>query len=140
MDDMVFYPKGQLFFEEAIHDGKQFVTRYGKQPLDVLNMQGEQYVLVSRNEAIEMIREAARKPVEEITAEIFNDQLEVVPPIDWYGKGDDQSFKLGEMHAEDVTDIYAYYRGRYFRFRDRVSMKHSEIIQRIEQEVFAKQK
>ncbi|MEH3610456.1 hypothetical protein POW08_22560 [Enterobacter kobei] len=82
MDDMVFYPKGQLFFEEAIHDGNQFVTRYGKQPLDVLNMQAEQYVLVSRNEAVEMIREAARKPVEEITAEIFNDQLEVMPPIE----------------------------------------------------------
>ncbi|AZS59273.1 hypothetical protein C5E18_24465 (plasmid) [Pectobacterium parmentieri] len=140
MNDMVFYPKGLLFFEDAIHDGKQFVTRYGKQPLDVLNMQGEQYVLVSRNEAIEMIREAVRKPVEEITAEIFNDQLELMPPIDWYGKGDDQSFKLAEMYAEDVTDIYVYYGGRYFHFRDRVSMKHSEIVQRIKQEVYAKQK
>ncbi|EOE7356090.1 TPA: hypothetical protein ACKFMW_004242 [Enterobacter hormaechei] len=139
MDDMVFYPKGQLFYEEAIFDGTQFVTRYGKQPLSVLNMQTEQYVLVSRKEAAEMIREAARKPVEEITAEIFNDQLEVMPPTDWYGKGDDQTFKLGDMHAEDVTNIYAYYRGRYFRFRDRVSMKHNEIIQRIEEEVFKKE-
>lgn len=137
MNEMVFYSMGQFVYEEILLNGTQFVTRYGRQSLSALNIHYEQYSLISLREAIEKIRDAARKPVEVITEELFDDQLEIIPPVDCCATHDSQTFKLAELFKQDITEIYAYYRGCFFRFRNRRDMTHREIIARIESDYFA---
>lgn len=80
--------------------------------------------------------QAACSAVEEITLSEFMDAMAVMYPYDWQGDAESESFKLAEMYCGNVTEIYAKYGERYFRFRDVVTLTHVEILARIEKEVF----
>ena len=86
----------------------------------------------------ELIAAPHRTAVREITEARFTDQLEVMPPRDWFspGNGQGQSFKSAELWKGDVTSIFANVRGRFFEFRDRKHLNHADIVARITEEVF----
>ena len=71
----------------------------------------------------------------EITLTAFMDAIAVMYPKDWQGDAQCESFKLAEMVCGDVTDIYAKVGDRYFTFRDKATMTHTAIINRITQEM-----
>lgn len=73
--------------------------------------------------------------VVEITLTAFMDAIAVMYPKDWQGDAQCESFKLAEMVCGDVTDIYAKVGDRYFTFRDKATMTHTAIINRITQEM-----
>ena len=80
-----------------------------------------------------MMGEEYRQPVSEITAERFNDMLEVLPPLGWVfsESGREQSFKLMEMYCGNVTDIFAKSGDRYFQLRDHVTLPHGDIMKQV---------
>ncbi len=57
--------------------------------------------------------------------------LEVLPPLDWQGTPESQTFKLSEMYSGNITDIFAQYRTRFFTMRNEVTLTHEEIIGKI---------
>jgi len=77
--------------------------------------------------------------VSEITLGAFMDAIALMYPNDWQGDAQCESFKLAEMVCGDVTDIYAKVGERYFTFRDKASMTHAAIVNRITKEVLSKE-
>ncbi|OVZ88299.1 hypothetical protein CBW54_09625 [Yersinia kristensenii] len=89
--------------------------------------------LLTVEEARTRFSQANCLPVSEITAERFNDMLEVLPPLDWHFNeaGGAQSFKMVEMYCGNITDIFAQYGERYFTLRDCVTLPHGDILRKI---------
>jgi hypothetical protein len=101
--------------------------------LEQLNADGDRWELVTFDEAYQRYCDSYILPVSEITEERFNDMLEVLPPLNWHFNeaGGAQSFKLAEMYCGNITQIFAQYGNRYFEFRDRETLTHQEIIERV---------
>ncbi|MTC21277.1 MULTISPECIES: hypothetical protein [unclassified Providencia] len=75
--------------------------------------------------------QAAKTAPKEITLAQFMDALSVMPPLDWQGNNNTESFKLQEMVLGNVTDILVKVSGRYFPFRDVATLSHAQIISRV---------
>lgn len=73
--------------------------------------------------------------VSEITLSEFMNAIALMYPNDWQGDAHCESFKLAEMVCGDVTDIFAKVGERYFTFRDKATMLHTAIINRITREM-----
>lgn len=71
-----------------------------------------------------------KTPVREISAETFDDALNVLPPEDWVHARGGQSFKISERIAGSVTAIYVNLQGRYFQFDDHIRTPHEECLKR----------
>lgn len=101
--------------------------------LEQLNAGGDNVELIPSDEAYQRYSDGFICPVTEISAERYNDMLEVLPPLDWNfnESGGPQSFKLAEMYCGNVTAIFAQYGDRCFELRDRVTLTHQAIIERV---------
>ncbi|WP_183046758.1 hypothetical protein [Salmonella enterica] len=101
--------------------------------LEQLNASGDVFELMPFEDAYQRYCDSCCQPVAEITAERFNDMLEVLPPLDWNfnESGGAQSFKLMEMYCGNITSIFAQYGDRFFELRDRVTLAHRDIIARV---------
>lgn len=77
--------------------------------------------------------------VSEITLTAFMDAISLMYPNDWQGNAQSETFKLAEMVCGDVTDIYAKVGERYFTFRDKATMTHAAIVNRINKEVLSRE-
>lgn len=82
-------------------------------------------------EAQDLYEARFKSPIEEITAERFDDGLNVLPPCAWTRARGAESFKISERIAGSVTAIYAAMGGRYFRFQDSIRMPHTDICERV---------
>ncbi len=71
-------------------------------------------------------------PPERITKKQFWYALEVLPPMHWHNDGLCESFMMSELTYGRITAIYARIADRYYTMQDRVSLTHSEIIQKCE--------
>lgn len=69
----------------------------------------------------------------EIDLHKYMDVLGTLPPLDWQGDRDSESFKFAEMMCGNMTDIYAKVEGRYFQFCDECTLSHAEIVERIKE-------
>lgn len=78
---------------------------------------------------------SAKTEPEAITLAAFMDAIGIMCPLDWQGDTHSESFKLAEMYCGNVTYIYAKVDECYFKFRDVVTLSHTEIIKRLEKEV-----
>ncbi|EDW9825518.1 hypothetical protein GTR05_004746 [Salmonella enterica] len=99
--------------------------------LEQLNKHGDFWELITVEEACARFSEANYQPVTEITEERFTDMLEVLPPLDWQGTPDSQSFKMMEMYSGNITDIFAQVGPRYFQMRNHVTLTHEQIIEKV---------
>lgn len=99
--------------------------------LEELNAHGDHWELVTVEEAQARFAQANYQPVSEINEARFMDMLEVLPPLDWRGTADSQSFKLSEMYSGNITDIFAQYGTRYFQMRNHATLTHGEIMEKV---------
>ena len=67
----------------------------------------------------------------EITEARYHEMLGVLPPHDWRGSGDAESFKLIERTAGSITGIYVRIGDRHFHLSDSIFMKHDAIVARV---------
>lgn len=72
-----------------------------------------------------------KTPVQEITAEAFDDALNVLPPEDWRRGRGAESFKCMERIAGAVTSIYVAVANRYFTFNDHIRTPHDQCCERV---------
>lgn len=94
---------------------------------------GDGLVVIGLGEAFQRQEDAAKTEPLEITAEEFDDKLNIMQPRGWVpGVGDGHSsFKIGEPYIGSVHSIYAKLNGRYFTFRDNVRMPHDDILAKV---------
>lgn len=93
----------------------------------------DELVVISMQEAFKRQENAARTEPEEISGEHFEEMLNILPPRGWVPgvDGGASSFKISEPYIGNVHSIYAALNGRYFTFRDDVSMAHAEICAKV---------
>ncbi|WP_426575602.1 hypothetical protein ACP179_01775 (plasmid) [Xenorhabdus stockiae] len=128
---MVFYVPGELWpVAVAILVNEKYVTS-GGQSLDQVKQRYPGCELMSYENAYRAINDAAKRPVERVSAAKYIDQLEVLPPLDRQGDYGSESFKIREMYTGNITDIYVKIGTEHFTLRDHVSLSHSEIRQRV---------
>lgn len=66
-----------------------------------------------------------------ITEDDFDYALNVLPPMNWVRSGSVQSFKMSEFTSGRITAIYAQFGDEYWKFSDRYTLSHSEIMERV---------
>lgn len=137
VSELAFYIPEKLYIQDeiVINDGR-YVGRYSNKTLEEQREEYPLMVIISYDEVVELINNAAKTAVSEITAERFNDMLECMWPLGWHNGVGSESFKFAEMYTGKITSIFAYFtdeatqKRRYFTFRDLVTIGHSEIISR----------
>jgi len=118
-------------------NGAAWDLEIGGFSLESMKQKYHDLVLIT-SEALEQIRyEFNRKPVNEITEEIYTDMLEVLPPMNWHrsGNGGGTSFHMEEIFMGGVVDIYVEWEGRFFELRDDLDLSHEQIIAVVKQSV-----
>ena len=104
---------------------------YSGKTLDEYREKHPDAVVMAWDEAHAIERAEFIKPVSEITAEQFDDALNVLPPCKWTMEGAYQSFHVSELVFADIANWFAKYGARYFRFDDKRSLTHREVMQRV---------
>jgi roadblock/LC7 domain-containing protein len=77
------------------------------------------------------------KPLKEVTAERYDDMLNVLPPLGWVRNHSDESFKLCEMTTGNLTLIVVRLGKKYYEYTGDVRTKHADIIQHVQAEIAA---
>lgn len=72
-----------------------------------------------------------KTPVQEISAEAFDEALNVLPPEDWCRGRGAESFKCMERIAGGVTSIYVAIAHRHFTFNDHYRTPHDQCCERV---------
>ena len=65
-----------------------------------------------------------------ISAEFFNQQLEVLPPLNWTTTSDEMTFMMSEFTISRITNIYAQIGDKCYAFSDSYRLSHEEIIEK----------
>lgn len=73
------------------------------------------------------IEDFKHAPVE-ITAERFDEMLNVLPPMKWRGGRGEQSFMMCEFTIAYITTIFCEIAGRYFEMADSYTLTHADIV------------
>jgi hypothetical protein len=93
---------------------------------------GPNLVVLPSVEAYACQRAAHRSAVTEITAERFQDMLEVLPPLGWHHDGRAESFKCPEEIVAGIVDIFVRMEeGRCFTFADDITLPHGACCARV---------
>ncbi|QKJ09195.1 hypothetical protein [Yersinia bercovieri] len=142
MPEKRFYIPGNLWATGVAtwKDGA-YICAYTKQTLEQLRQQHPTMVLLSFDAVEKAIEESAITSVIEISEEKYNEFLNVLPPLDWAGGEGHCTFKLRAMYVGNITSIYVRYhvgecRYKYFTFRNRVTIKHIEILNLVRKYIY----
>jgi hypothetical protein len=66
----------------------------------------------------------------EISAERFNEMLNILPPMKWRGSRGQQTFMMCEFTYADITTIFCCLGERYFEMSDSFTLTHQNIVER----------
>ena len=130
MNEMCFYERGERHIvDTATAAGLGSCTGDNLQQVQARYPVAE---LMPLDEACRLAQEAQRAhychgPVE-ITAERFEEMLNVLPPMQWKRGPGAQSFKMSELTCGTLTGIFCEVRGRYFELCDDVRNSHEWIV------------
>jgi hypothetical protein len=136
MNHVFYSPQFASALDFAVQDeAGEWCSLYGR--LSIADMQreypGARIATVEEFEQ-HQINQACTEP-EEITEAEYHDARGCMPPINTAQVLGSASFMLAEMYVASVTTIYAAIQGegrtRYFKFRDRASLTHRQILARI---------
>jgi hypothetical protein len=78
--------------------------------------------------SIEQISEKVTK-WKEIDEETFDEQLDMMPPIDWHRETNSESFKLLEEMGIGISRIYLRRGHAYYQFDGPTALTHQEIVE-----------
>ena len=129
-DNLVFVrvDTGKIFSQAIPLKDGSIVTIFNLETLEELQLQYDDMALMTESEADALFCTRLFRPWEEITEARWNDQLTVLPPLDWKSTPAGETFKCSEMYSGKVTHIFAHIRGRYFECRDYASKRHAELV------------
>jgi hypothetical protein len=72
-----------------------------------------------------------RQDITEVTAERFNDALNVLPPVGWTTRQGIDSFRISERIWGSITDIYARLGDRFFKLSDDIRLSPDIVVERV---------
>lgn len=104
---------------------------YSGKTLDELKRQYPDLEQITDDEAYErQVANAITDPVE-IDHHRFNELLGVMPPLNWRGDANSESFMLMEPKSGDVHLTLVRVKDRYFEFADRRGLTHAARVQKV---------
>ena len=105
-----------------------------------INGNTESEVLAKNPTAIKLDFETAAKDIsdamhaeycngpKEITKDQWFYALEVLPPVDWRGDFNTESFKMSERLCGNITAIYCRIGSKYYETNESIYTKHEDIV------------
>lgn len=108
-----------------------FVSHYGSSETALSALEGDYgpgLVVMDFAEASRLYEDKFKAPPKEIDAARFGEMLGVLPPMGWVTRGEEESFKLSERTAGNITSIFAKVGDRHFELSESMFMTHAEII------------
>jgi hypothetical protein len=87
---------------------------------------GPDLVVIDLWEATQRQEAADKSEPVEITAERFDEMLNILPPVGWTTTGNGESFKMCERYRGRITSIFVKLNQRHFTFMDSISLPHDE--------------
>lgn len=112
----------------------EFVERFGEAStaLSALSTEyGQDLVVLPFEHATRRYEDGFRKEPVEVTLERYMEMLEVLPPVGFNNTGAEESFKLVERTAGNITAILTRIGDRYFEMSDSIFLKHADIVARV---------
>ncbi len=130
MERMCFYSRKKKTVIDVISsDG---LGIYGKQNLEQTQAEDETVILVSTDEAMDLIADAQKTP--EITEADWHEMLEVLPPENWHQLKAINYFQMSEHWVLNcITSTYARYKGGFYSFRDNVNLSPDYVIAKLDE-------
>ncbi len=64
-------------------------------------------------------------------AEVYQEMLEILPPVNWVTVGGVESFRMSERLTGAITAIYARLGGTYWTFYDRIDLPPAEVAAKV---------
>jgi len=122
----VLYKAGETRIRTVVKDNK---CVYSGEPVDALISDG--YKIMNIDEAMPLVERAQEEkyclPWVEVSAEEWDDCINVLPPVDWRTTNGINMFRMSEMLTGDITAHYARVNGRFFCANRRRSIPHHEL-------------
>lgn len=123
--------------DNAVFVDGQWLSSYTRQTQEQLAEQYGEVCMMGIRECTAGREAFVITEAKEIDQTRYMDMLEVLPPLDFVNTGRTSSFKMSEMYSGNITTIFVRVAGRYFEFKDRVTLTHSEILSRVLEHVTA---
>lgn len=92
---------------------------------------GPDLVVLPFADAHRRYEEQFKSPPVSISPERYWEMLEVLPPYGFVNRGMEESFKLCERTAGNITAIFARVGDRHFELSDSIFLNHDTIIARV---------
>ena len=100
---------------------------YSGETIDQIALRYDNPQICDADEYIDMQEKMLRTDPVSITEELFQEMLEVLPPVDWRSVAGVTSFKMSERLSGRMTAIYAQKGNRFWTFTDVCSMPAERI-------------
>ena len=135
MNQLVFYIPGSTgFVDIAINVDGVVLSSLSRETHDQLALRYPGVVVGNMDDVLanQKMQEASFKsqPVE-ITEDRYIKAMEVLPPFGLVSRWNEESFKMYNLIYGNITEIYLRIGKRYFCFKDEFSMRHDEIVAKI---------
>lgn len=129
MQTMLFAEPGSPWpIDTASLVNGQWVSELRQESLQQLRLRYPTAQLFERHEWIAAAEKALIRPPRLISAREFDDQLTILPPVNWVHTANTSSFQISERITGRIVHIYAQYLGHHFHLVDRSTLTHAEVI------------
>lgn len=129
MQTMLFAEPGSPWpIDSASLVNGQWVSELQQESLQQLRLRYPNAQLYERHEWIAAAEKALIRPPRRISEREFDDQLTILPPVNWVRTANTDSFQISERITGRIVHIYARYLGQHFHLVDRSTLTHAEII------------
>ena len=129
MQTMLFAEPGSPWpIDTASLVNGQWVSELRQESLQQLRLRYPTAQLYERHEWITAAENALIRPPQLISAREFDDQLTILPPVNWVCTANTSSFQISERITGQIVHIYAQYLGHHFHLVDRSTLTHAEVI------------
>lgn len=136
----VCYSKGaKTIIDMMVDVGGQHVGLYSGQGIDEMKARYPDAEYANLDDAHRVIEAEYITQPEEIDEESYRDYLEALPPVGMNTVGNTQSFKMSERRFGQVTLICAKVGRCYFKFHDRISLTHSQVMEKVRSHLISMQ-
>jgi hypothetical protein len=130
----VFYVPGTIsIIDYAVkNEHGEMVSALDQEPMASIASRYPGVIICSVEDATASQAAALTTGPVQITKQVFIDMLECLPPLGWERRLNSESFKLSEFTSGRITSIYARVNSQYFKLSDVFTLKHEEIMAKID--------
>lgn len=125
-------PMTSIDFVRETDDGQLVSQIRGLTQAELTQERGQEVLITDLDSYISMAEDSYTTKPERITAQQFNDALNILPPMRWGHHQGMESFRCSEFYSGRITGIYARLpNGDCWFFRDNAFMTPQAILEKI---------